>query len=266
MAIKIKTQEEINHLKEVGLKLGRVFDKIKEQIKPGVSTKYLDDLIGKYIKDEGCIPTFKGYGGFPNNACISVNDVLIHGIGSNTEILKEGDIVSLDIGATDKKTGFIGDCARTYGVGKISMEAENLIKTVEVCFYEAIKVIKPGAKITDISNTFEQVAYKEGYSLTDEYCGHGVGKNLHEDPQIPNCGPAHRGATIVKNMCLAVEPMILAGKKDVVVDPHDGWTVRSKDHKLTAHYENTLVVTENGCEITTVDSSVISYLGGNGNV
>lgn len=262
MAIKIKTDAEILMLKKVGLKLGRVFDKLKGHIVPGVSTKYLDSLAKKYILEENCKPSFLGYEGFPGSICASVNDTLIHGIPSEDIILADGDIISIDMGNIDNETGFQGDACRTFTVGNVSSEAKRLIECTERCFYEAMKIIKPGIHVTDISEVFTKIAKEYNYSLVEEFGGHGIGREMHEDPMIPNCGKGNHGPILRKNMAIAVEPMVLQGKRYITC-LNDGWTIKSCDHKLTCHYENTLVITDNGCEITTVDSSVISYLGGN---
>lgn len=260
MAIHIKTDAEIEYMKEAGLILGKVFDVLKDHIRSGISTKELDALAYRYIQSEGCKPTFLGYGGFPGSICASVNDTIIHGIPSKEIVLKEGDIISIDMGLVTKH-GFQADACRTYGVGKISPEAERLIQCTEQAFYDCYKMIKPGIHVTDISAVIEQTATSHGYSLIEDFGGHGIGRQMHEDPMIPNLGKAGHGPVLKKNMCICVEPMVMEGSNDYII-LDDGWTVKSKDHKLTCHYENTLVITETGCEITTVDSSVISHLGG----
>lgn len=261
MSITIKTDTEIQYLKEVGLKLGRVFDKLKEHIVPGVSTKQLDKLAKKFMEQENTRPSFLGYYGFPGSICASVNDTLIHGIPSDDIILKDGDIISIDMGNIDNRTNYQADACRTFAVGNISLQAKRLIECTEKCFYEAMKIVKPGIHVTDISAKITEVATSYGYSLVEEFGGHGIGREMHEDPMIPNCGKPNRGPILKKNMAICIEPMVLEGKRFIkILD--DEWTVKSIDHKLTCHYENTLVITENGCEITTVDSSTRSHLGG----
>lgn len=265
--IKIKSDTEIQYLKDAGIKLGRVFDKLKDHIVVGVSTLDLDSLAYRYIKEEGCKPSFLGYEGFPGTICASVNSVLIHGIPSKDTILNEGDIISIDMGLIDK-TGFQADAARTFYVGNkenMPKEIEEFIKTTEDCFYKACSVVKPGIHVTDISAMIEKTAKEKNYSLVEEFGGHGIGREMHEDPMIPNCGKSGYGPIIKKNMALAIEPMLLQGSKHIIIED-DGWTVKSKDNKLTCHYENTIIVTENGFEITTVDSNVLSHIGGIKNV
>lgn len=260
--IKIKSAQEIEYMKAAGVKLGKVFDLLKSHIVPGISTKELDALAYKYIKKQGCKPSFLGYEGFPGSICASVNETLIHGIPSEEIVLKDGDIISIDMGLIDK-THFQADACRTFMVGNCSDEVKRLVETTERCFYEAMKIVKPGIRVTDISAKIQEVAFSEGYSLVEEFGGHGIGKEMHEDPFIPNCGEKGHGPILQKNMCICIEPMVMQGKKEITISPFDGWTVKSKDRRLTCHYENTLVITQDGCEITTVDSSVISHLGGN---
>ena len=258
--IKIKSAAELVLMEEAGHILGQVFDLLVPHIKPGVTTWEIDRLANKYIKEAGCIPSFKGYDGFPGSICASVNDCLIHGIPSKAIVLKEGDILSIDMGNIWK--GYNGDAARTYKVGKVSPEAERLIECTEKCFYEAYKQAQPGNHLSDISAAISRVAAEYGYSTTKEFGGHGIGTDMHEDPFIYNYGTAGHGPILREGMCIAIEPMIHEGSDKIKQDP-DGWGIRSKDGKLTCHYENTMIITKDGPKITTVDSSVRRHLGEN---
>ena len=213
----------------------------KEMIMPGVSTKEIDTKIKRFIEKCGAVPSFLGYGGFPGSACISINDEVIHGIPSDKAVLKEGDIVKIDVGA--RYRGYNGDSARTFPVGKVSDEALKLISVTEGSFYEAMKVTKVGYRIGDIGHAVESFVISNGFSVVRDYVGHGVGYELHEDPQIPNYGNAGRGARLYSGMTLAIEPMVNAGSADVKV-MRDGWTVKTLDGKLSAHYENSVLVTD----------------------
>ena len=216
-------------------------------VAPGVALVEIDARIRRYIEKHGATPSFLGYGGFPKSACISVNDVVIHGIPGE-QILKEGDIVSLDVGAY--LNGFHGDCARTVPCGKISDEAERLIEVTRQSFFDGIATVHSGSRVGDISAAVQKTAEAAGFSVVREYVGHGVGENLHEDPSIPNYGLPGKGPRLYSGMTIAVEPMINAGKKEVYVMP-DEWTVRTADGSLSAHYENTVAVTDNGAVILT---------------
>ena len=238
--VTIKSKAEIEYMKIAGRVTGETLRLLKELTKPGVSTLELDKAAEKYIRDNGCTPTFKGYGGFPGSVCISVNDEVIHGIPSK-RTLKEGDIVSFDVGACYK--GYNGDAARTYGVGKISGEAQRLIDVTRESFFAGIKFAKDAYRISDISGEIQRVAEENGFSVLREYCGHGIGRQLHEEPEIPNYkDPKHRGIRIRPGMCLAIEPMVNEGTKEIYVGDDD-WTVYTQDGRLAAHYENTVLVT-----------------------
>ena len=195
------------------------------------------------------IPTFKGYGGFPASACVSVNEEVVHGIPSKERILREGDIVSVDVGSTYK--GYVSDAARTYGVGNISAEARRLIKATEASFFEGLKFCKVGYRLSDISHAIQVSAEGEGYGVIRDFVGHGVGKEMHEDPQIPNYGKPGRGPRLAAGMVFAIEPMITQGSYDVDVLLND-WTVVTVDGKLSAHYENTVVITDGEPELLTL--------------
>lgn len=219
-----------------------------EAVKPGVSTAEIDRIAYEYIISQGAEPNFLHLYGFPATACISVNDEVIHGIPSKERILKEGDIVSIDLGA--KKHGFNGDNAATFACGKISAEAQRLIDTTRESLYEAIKVAVPGGKIGDIGSCVQRYCEERGFSVVREYTGHGVGKELHEDPAVPNYGTAGRGVRLLPGMTIAIEPMINQGTK-AIRRLSDGWTVKTADGKLSAHFENTVAVTKDGPVILT---------------
>lgn len=245
----VKSAREIELIRVACKVIAKVFEDIKPFIKPGVSTLEISNIAEKIILDNGCTPTFKGYGGFPGAICVSVNETLVHGIPSSKIILREGDIVSLDVGATYK--GYCGDACRTYLVGTVTAEAKRLVETTEQSFFEAMKVVKPGATIGDISNAIQKYCESKGYSLPREYTGHGTGRHLHEDPSIPNVGNPHSGAILREGMTLAIEPMVAQGRPETRT-LSDEWTVKMRDGKLSAHYENTIVVTEDGYEILTM--------------
>ena len=236
-------------MKEAGRVVGLVFKTLEESIKPGMSTLDIDQIVEKTMLDNKCIPAEKGYYGYPASACVSVNDTLIHGIPSNKIILKEGDIVSVDIVAN--YNGYMADACRTFKVGCISERAERLVNVTKQAFFEALKAIKVGNHIGDVSSTVQKYVESNGYNVCREYTGHGIGRDMHEDPAIPNYGKEGIGVRIEPGMALCIEPMVLEGRKDTRVLP-DGWTVKSRDGKLTAHYENTVIVTESGYEIITM--------------
>ena len=213
----------------------------KELVRPGISTKEIDTKIRRYIEKCGAVPSFLGYSGFPGSACISINSEVIHGIPSDKKILSEGDIVKIDVGA--RYRGYNGDSARTFPVGKVSDEALRLISVTERSFYEAIKFAKAGCRIGDVGHAVEDFVISNGFGVVREYTGHGVGAELHEDPMIPNYGRAGHGVRLYPGMTLAIEPMVNAGTESIRT-LKDGWTVVTADGKLSAHYENTVAVTE----------------------
>jgi len=245
----IKSPREIALMKEAGRVVGLVFKTLEEKIHPGMSTLDIDAIVEKTMLDNNCTPAEKGYYGYPASACVSVNDVLVHGIPSSKVILKEGDIVSVDIVATYK--GYMADACRTYKVGTVSPRAERIVRVTKEAFFEALKLVKPGNYIGDISHRVQEYVESNGYNVSRDYTGHGIGSHMHEDPSIPNYGKAGTGVKLEPNMTICIEPMVLEGRKDTRVLP-DGWTAKSKDGKLTAHYENTVVVTESGYEIITM--------------
>ena len=221
----------------------------KEVIRPGVSTKEIDQKIRRFIESSGAVPSFLGYGGFPGSACISINNEVIHGIPSANKILREGDIVKVDVGARFR--GYNGDSARTFPVSKVSDEALRLISVTEKSFYEAMKVAKAGARVGDIGNAIESFVISNGFRVVRDYTGHGVGADLHEDPSIPNFGTAGRGQRLYADMTLAIEPMVNAGLAGVRT-LSDGWTVVTADGKLSAHYENSIAITNGDPIILTI--------------
>lgn len=236
-------------MKEAGRITGEALLVAEECIREGVSTKEIDQKIREYIEKCGAKPSFLGYGGFPASACISVNDEIIHGIPSELRILKEGDIVSVDVGAY--KGGFHGDAARTFAVGKVSESAADLIRVTRECFFAGVSKIRPDARLGDIGAAIQDHAESHGYGVVRQYVGHGIGSALHESPDVPNYGTAGRGQRLVAGMAIAVEPMINMGRGDVRV-MSDGWTVKTADGSLSAHYENTVVITADGNILTTL--------------
>lgn len=213
----------------------------RDAIKPGVSTKEVDTKVRAFIEKCGAVPSFLGYGGFPGSACISLNEQVIHGIPSDKVIIKEGDIVKVDVGARFR--GYNGDSARTFPVGRVSDEALKLISVTESSFYEAMKVARASARLGDIGHAVENYVISNGFSVVRAYVGHGIGEDLHEDPQVPNYGNPGRGPRLYAGMTLAIEPMVNVGTDEVRV-LKDKWTVVTLDGKLSAHYENTIAITE----------------------
>ena len=246
--IVLKTTRELSLMKEACRISAGALRVAGEAVKPGVSTAEIDRIAYEYIISQGAEPNFLHLYGFPATACISVNDEVIHGIPSKERILKEGDIVSIDLGA--KKHGFNGDNAATFACGKISAEAQRLIDVSRESLYEAIKVAVPGGKIGDIGSCVQRYCEERGFSVVREYTGHGVGKELHEDPAVPNYGTAGRGVRLLPGMTIAIEPMINQGTK-AIKRLSDGWTVKTADGKLSAHFENTVAVTKDGPVILT---------------
>ena len=239
--IVIKNKTEIDLMIKAGEVTAEILKTLPEIIKPGMTTKELDRWIEDFITKHDMKPAFKGYGGFPATACISVNEELIHGIPSKKKILREGDIVSVDLGTIYKD--YYSDAARTYPVGKISEENAKLIRVTEESFFEGLKFCRKGYRLGDVSNAIQNHIEAAGFSVIRDYVGHGVGRNLHEDPQVPNYGKAGHGPKLVPGMALAIEPMVAAGDYDVEVLDND-WTVVTIDGSMTAHYENSVVITE----------------------
>ena len=251
--VAIKSKREIELMKEACKVVALTYEKLEKEIKPGMTTYELDQIAEKTMRSLGAIPAEKGYDSgirgvpkFPASICVSINDEVIHGIPSKNRIIKNGDVVSIDTVAL--KDGFNGDAARTFIVGKSSKEAQRLVEVTKQAFFEGIKFAKPGYRIGDISHAIGEYVRSQGYSVVKEFQGHGIGREMHEDPGIPNYGKAGRGMKIEPGMTLAIEPMVAMGDWKVrCLD--DDWTMVTTDHSLTAHYENTVLVTKNGPEI-----------------
>ena len=249
MSVKIKTPHEIELMREAGRILALVHENLAKEIKPGMSTLDIDRLGEEMIRSYGCIPSFKNYCGYPASICVSVNEEVVHGIPNAKRILQEGDIVSLDAGVIYK--GYHSDAARTIGVGEISQEAQLLIERTRMSFFEGMKKATAGNHLHDISNNIAAYAEKFGYGVVRDLVGHGIGTELHEDPQIPNFRQKRRGLKLQPGMTLAIEPMINMGRADVEwLD--DDWTVVAQDGLPSAHYENTILITDGEPEILTM--------------
>ena len=249
MAVTIKSEREIELMRESCRLLAIVHKEMEEAIRPGMTTMDIDSLGDSVIRKLGCIPNFKNYHGYPASVCVSVNDEVVHGIPSKKRILLEGDIVSLDAGLIYK--GYHSDAARTHAVGEISPQARKLIDVTKQSFFEGIKMAKAGNHLHDISNAIDAFIKPYGYGIVRDLVGHGIGTQLHEDPQIPNFAQNRRGMKLRPGMTLAIEPMINIGRADVVwLD--DDWTVVTEDGSLSAHYENTILITDGEPEILTL--------------
>ena len=249
MAITIKTEQEIELMRESCRLLSLVHKEMEEKLRPGMTTKEIDIMCDTMIRKLGCIPNFKNYNGYPASVCVSVNDEVVHGIPTKHRVLRDGDIVSLDMGLIYK--GYHSDAARTHAVGEITSEAKQLIEVTRQSFFEGIKMAKAGNHLHDISNAIAAYVKPYGYGIVRDLVGHGIGTQLHEDPQIPNFAQLRRGPKLRAGMTLAIEPMINMGRADVEwLD--DGWTVVTEDGSLSAHYENTILITEGEPEILTL--------------
>ena len=249
MSVTIKSEREIELMRKAGEILARTHEELAAAIRPGMTTMDIDRLGEKIIRGFGCIPSFKNYNGYPASICVSVNDEVVHGIPSKHRYLEEGDIVSLDAGVIYK--GYHSDAARTYGIGEISKEAEDLIKVTRESFFEGIKYAKEGNYLFDISAAIGRYASERGYGVVRDLCGHGIGTALHEAPEIPNYEMNRKGVKLKSGMTLAIEPMINAGTWEVDwLD--DDWTVVTRDHSLSAHYENTVLITDNEPKLLTL--------------
>ncbi len=246
--IKLKNATQIAEMRDACRITGEALLAARDCVREGVSTYEIDRVVREYIEKHGAKPSFLGYAGFPGSACISINDEVIHGIPSKKKILREGDIVKIDVGAFYK--GYHGDSARTIGVGRISPEAEQLIRATRDSFFAGVAALVPGNRLGDVGAAVDNVARQNGFSTVKRYVGHGVGHDLHESPDVPNYGEAGRGLRLMSGMTLAIEPMVNAGTEDVYELP-DGWTVKTRDHKLSAHYENTVALMDNGVLIMT---------------
>lgn len=246
--IVLKTAKEIEKMRKACIISAEALQVAGEAVKPGITTYEIDQIAYRYIKKQGAEPNFLNLYGFPATACISINDEVIHGIPSKTRVLNEGDIVSIDLGA--KVDGYNGDNAATFAVGKISEEAKRLCDTTRESLYKGIEQAVAGNRIGDIAFAIQSYCEERGFSVVREYTGHGVGTKLHEDPSVPNYGTAGRGQRLLPGMTIAIEPMINMGKKEVKQLP-DGWTVKTLDGKMSAHFEHTIAITSNGPLILT---------------
>lgn len=249
MAVTIKSPREIELMRKAGEILAATHEELREALKPGMSTLDIDRLGEKIIRSYGCIPSFKNYNGYPASICVSVNDEVVHGIPNRHRILKEGDIVSLDAGVIYQ--GYHSDAARTWAIGEAAPEAKQLMEVTRQSFFEGIKFAKPGYHLNDISTAIQSYAESFGYGVVRDLVGHGIGTHLHEDPEVPNFAMKRKGILLRPGMTLAIEPMINAGGPEVVwMD--DDWTVVTEDGSLSAHYENTILITEGEPEILTL--------------
>ncbi|NBH13541.1 type I methionyl aminopeptidase [Lachnospiraceae bacterium] len=246
MSVSIKSAREIELMRAAGKILAKVHENLGKELKEGMSTLDIDRLGDEIIHSYGCIPSFKNYNGYPASVCVSVNDEVVHGIPTKKRLIREGDIVSLDIGVIYK--GYHSDAARTHGIGEISQEAALLIERTRQCFFEGIRYAKEGNHLHEISNAISAYAESFGYGVVRDLVGHGIGTHLHEDPHIPNFAQKSRGVRLKAGMTLAIEPMINAGRFDVEWQ-NDDWTVVTQDHSLSAHYENTVLITSGEPEI-----------------
>ncbi len=259
----LKTEDEIKLLRQSNLLVGKTLAEVAKFIKPGVTTKDLDKIAEEFIRDNGAIPTFKGfpnqYGdSFPASICTSVNDQVVHGIPSEKVVLKDGDIVSIDCGTY--LNGFCGDSAYTFCVGEVEPEVLQLLKVTKEALYKGIQQAVVGKRLGDIGYAIQQHCETHSYGVVREFVGHGIGKDMHEDPQVPNYGRRGYGTAIKKGLCIAIEPMITLGDRHIVME-NDGWTVRTKDRKCAAHYEHTIAVDEQGANILSSFQYIEEVLG-----
>lgn len=254
--VTIKSKKEIECMREACKVVALVYQELEEKIKPGMTTWELDQLAENKMRSLGAIPAEKGYDigirgvpRFPASICVSINDEVIHGIPSKNRVIKEGDIVSIDTVAL--KNGFHGDAARTFIIGNVSKETKRLVDVTKQAFFEGIQYAKPGNRLGDICHAIGEFVHSQGFSVVREFQGHGIGKAMHEDPGIPNYGKAGRGIRLEPGMTLAIEPMVIQGKPNIL-ELEDGWTIITEDGSLAAHYENTILITENEPEILTI--------------
>jgi methionyl aminopeptidase len=241
-----RSVSELRRLREVNQLVGHVLEQLREAVSPGVTTEDLDSLAERGIRAGGAVPAFKGYKGYPATICASVNEQVVHGIPSLKTVLVEGDIISIDLGA--KLGGFFGDSAITVGVGKIAPRAADLLRVTEESLWKGIDAVRPGARVSDIGHAVQSHVERFGFAVVREFVGHGIGSELHEEPQIPNYGDPGRGPRLVEGMVLAIEPMVNAGGAAVRV-LKDGWTAVTSDRSLSAHFEHTVAVTSDGVEV-----------------
>lgn len=246
--IELKSPEEIEKMRVACKATAKILESLKSFIKPGLTTKDIDVEVHKQINSFNMKPAFLGYGGFPGSACVSVNDELVHGIPNDSREIFSGDIVTVDVGCIYQ--GYYSDAAYTYPVGKISSQTQKLLQVTEDSLYKAIEQVKPGNRLGDVSYAVQNYVEPFGYSIVRDYCGHGLGRHLHEEPSVPNFGKPGTGVRLVEGMVFAIEPMVNAGKYQVDVLSND-WTVVTRDGSMCAHFEHTVAVTKDGCEILT---------------
>ncbi len=241
----LKTDEEIEFMRAANRLVGMTLGELSKHIKPGITTLELDRIAEQFIRDHGAIPTFLGYGGFPNSICASVNENVVHGIPNNKP-LQEGDVVSIDCGT--KKNGYCGDSAYTFCVGEVDEKVKKLLQVTKEALYKGIEQAREDKRVGDISSTIQTYCEKNGYTVVRELVGHGIGRNMHEAPEVPNYGRPGTGPLLKNGMCIAIEPMINLGSKNVVFEK-DGWTVRTKDRKPSAHFEHTIAIRNGKADI-----------------
>ena len=246
-----RSQAEIEKLRRVNQLVGRILGELRQMARPGVTTADIDARAEQLLRDAGAESAFKGYHGYPATICASVNEQVVHGIPSNRP-LAEGDVLSIDMGA--RLNGFFGDSAVTVAIGQVAPEAAALLRATEEALFRGIEAVKPGGRVSDIGAAVQEHVEKHGFSVVREFVGHGIGTSLHEEPQIANYGPGGRGPRLSEGMVLAIEPMVNAGKPSVKV-LGDGWTAVTRDGSLSAHFEHTVVVTKDGCEVLTLLAS-----------
>lgn len=246
--ITIKSEREIALMREAGRIVAETHALLRESLKPGISTLELDTIAEEYIRSKGAVPSFKNYNGFPGSICASINEVVVHGIPSEDIIVQDGDIISFDVGAI--LDSYHGDAARTVPCGNVDQDALDLIEVTRASLDEGLKFAREGYRLSDIGHAIQAYCESRGYGVVRDYCGHGIGTSMHEDPQIPNYGRPGRGVRLKEGMCLAIEPMITEGTWEVTVQS-DGWTVLTKDGKRAAHHENTIALTADGPVILT---------------
>lgn len=256
----LKTDEEIELMRESNRLVGMTLGEVAKLIKPGVTTLHLNNIAEEFIRSHGAIPSFLGYNGFPYSLCISVNENVVHGFPSEY-ILKNGDIISVDCGT--EKNGFCGDSAYTFCVGEVAEDVKKLLRTTKESLYEGIAKAVEGNRIGDIGEAVQMYCEKKGFSVVRELVGHGIGRKMHESPEVPNYGRRGTGPQLKRGMCIAIEPMINQGSKNVVFES-DGWTVRTKDRKMSAHFEHTVAIREGKADILSTFEFVEAVLGNNG--
>ena len=258
--IYLKTDEEIELMREANQLVGKTLAEVGKHVAPGVSTLQLDKIVEEFIRDHGAVPAFLGYGGFPNSICASVNEQIVHGIPSSSKILNEGDIISVDCGTI--LNGYVGDSAYTFCVGEVDPKVKDLLKTTKESLYLGIQAAVEGKRIGDISNAVQTYCESHNYSVVRELVGHGIGKRMHEEPEVPNYGRRGCGPLLKSGMCICIEPMINMGSKNVVFE-RDGWTVRTKDRKCSAHFEHCIAIRPDGPQILSSFDFIEEVLGSN---